>query len=96
MEQKNAPKRQRSCISCARKDSKQRLYRVVRTPEGEVVFDATGRRAGRGAYVCSPACFEKACKQGKLARNLKCSIDANTYQRVRAELSSNISESSQE
>ena len=92
--QKQAPKRQRSCIGCATKDNKMVLYRVVRTPDGSVVFDKTGRQAGRGAYVCSVACLEKANKQGKLARGLKCSIEASAYQNVHDELRQYIAESS--
>ena len=95
-ENKQAPKRQRSCIGCAEKESKQKLYRIVRTVEGDIAFDASGRKAGRGAYVCSVACFEKARKQGKLARSLKCSIEASLYDSVHDELSRFIAESSQE
>ncbi|MDR3848973.1 YlxR family protein, partial [Eggerthella sp.] len=50
-------KRQRSCIACGKQAGKAELYRVVRTPAGSVAFDGTGRAPGRGAYVCSEACF---------------------------------------
>lgn len=96
VEQASAPKRQRSCICCAQKSPKQQLYRIVRTPEGRITFDKTGRLAGRGAYVCSLECFEKAVKQGRLARSLKCSIEADSYQNVRDELSAHLAESSPE
>ena len=96
VEQASAPKRQRSCIGCAQKNPKQQLYRIVRTPEGRIAFDKTGRLAGRGAYVCSLECFDKAVKQGRLARSLKCSIEADSYQNVRDELSAHLAESSPE
>ncbi len=85
-EQKQTTKYQRSCIECAVKDSKRELYRIVRTPEGGIAFDPTGRRPGRGAYVCSVACLEKAQKRGKLARGLKCSFETADYQNVHDEL----------
>ena len=84
VEQASAPKRQRSCIGCAQKNPKQQLYRIVRTPEGRI------------AYVCSLECFEKTVKQGRLARSLKCSIEADSYQNVRDELSAHLAESSPE
>lgn len=77
--------RKRSCIVCGTKDDKRRLYRVVRTADGNVCFDGTGRLSGRGAYVCSPECFEKACKQGKIARGLKCKVEAPQYETIRNE-----------
>lgn len=92
-EQTSAPKRQRSCIGCAVKDSKQKLYRIVRTADGAIDLDLTGRRAGRGAYVCSLPCLEKAYKQGKLSRSLKCSVEANLYQCVHDKLSAHVAES---
>ena len=92
--QKEAPKRQRTCIGCANKDNKMTLYRGVRTPDGSIAFDEGGRRPGRGAYVCSVACLEKANKHGKLARSLKCSIEASAYQNVHDELQRHIAESS--
>ena len=53
-------KRQRSCIACGKLAGKAELHRVVRTPSGSVAFDDTGRAPGRGAYVCSEACFAAA------------------------------------
>lgn len=95
-EQQSAPKRLRSCIACGQKSTKQRLYRVVRSSSDSAAFDATGRRAGRGAYVCSLECFDNAVKRGKFARSLKCSLDASSYQRIRDEFSAHLAENSQE
>ncbi len=65
-------KPQRTCIACRQMQDKQQLNRVVRTPEGEIVLDDTGRRNGRGAYLCKkPECLKKAFKSRALERALK-------------------------
>ena len=52
---------QRMCVGCREKRDKKDLLRVVRTPEGQLVLDATGKKSGRGAYVCRDAqCLKKA------------------------------------
>lgn len=62
---------QRSCVACRQVRPKGDLLRVVRTPEGEVGVDPTGKAAGRGAYVCrDERCAQQAVKQRKLARAL--------------------------
>jgi predicted RNA-binding protein YlxR (DUF448 family) len=71
------PKRvpQRTCIACRRTDAKRGLMRLVRGVDGHVVLDPTGKRAGRGAYLChDPACWELALKRRGLERALR--IDA--------------------
>ena len=78
-----APKRrrvpQRTCVGCRQVQGKRELVRVVRTPEGEVVVDPTGRRNGRGAYVhASRECFELALRRGGLERGLKASLSPET------------------
>lgn len=62
-------------MGCGQRSDKVTLMRIMRTPEGAVAFDATGRKAGRGAYVCSLECFEKALAGRKLQRALKCGIE---------------------
>ena len=79
-------KRARTCIGCGKQSDKVTLLRIVRSPEGEVSFDKSGRAAGRGAYVCSIECFDKARKQRKLQRALKVSVEENVADRVRSEL----------
>ena len=70
---------QRMCIACREHDTKRGLHRIVRTPEGVVEPDATGRRNGRGAYLCGQAaCWEKALASGLLARALNVEIDKDT------------------
>ena len=75
----------RTCIGCGTQSSKTTLYRVVRQPSGSIAFDATGRMNGRGAYVCSRECFQKA-SQGKLQRALKCAVSTEETARIAEEL----------
>ncbi len=87
----NAPgttglKRQRSCIVCGAKNDKVSFYRFVRDGDGNVHFDPTGRKPGRGAYVCSAACLEKAASAGKLERALRTKMDREEYRRLADEL----------
>jgi uncharacterized protein len=67
---------QRTCIACRQTGAKRELVRVVRTPDGSVTIDPTGKLSGRGAYLCtSPACWQSALKhRGSLARALKVDI----------------------
>lgn len=58
---------QRTCIACRQKRDKRRLTRIVRTPDVGVIVDLTGKRNGRGAYVCDqPACWERILNQHSL------------------------------
>lgn len=67
---------QRTCVACRRKTDKRRLTRIVRTPDG-VVVDVTGKRTGRGAYLCDrPGCWDKALQSNLLDRALKSAISA--------------------
>ena len=62
----------RMCVACREMKPKKELIRVVRTPEGEIVADETGRKNGRGAYLCrAEACFNKAIKTRALERALE-------------------------
>jgi uncharacterized protein len=72
------------CVACRGHDAKRGLYRIVRTPEGQVEPDPTGRRNGRGAYLCGrEACWEKALATGLLARALNVEIDSETVETLR-------------
>lgn len=63
---------QRQCVGCRTKRDKRDLLRIVKTPEGEIVLDATGKRSGRGVYVCpDPECLRKARKSRGLERALE-------------------------
>ena len=58
---------QRTCVACRRQYDKRRLTRIVRTPDSGVVIDPTGKRSGRGAYLCDQsACWEKAIRRADI------------------------------
>lgn len=77
----------RQCAACRRHAPKPELARVVRTPEGQVVYDPRGKAAGRGAYICKTvACLEKAVKTRALARALETAIDADIYETLRQQM----------
>lgn len=79
----------RKCTGCQEMKSKREMLRVLRTPEGEIVVDATGRKNGRGAYLChSMECLEKARKNKGLERSLKCAIPDETYESLKKEIES--------
>jgi predicted RNA-binding protein YlxR (DUF448 family) len=76
---------QRTCIACRSTEAKRGLVRVVRTPEGRVVLDATGKKNGRGAYVHeSRACWDEALKKERLARALKVTVPADDLTQLKA------------
>lgn len=77
----------RSCCGCKEKKPKRELVRIVRSPEGEVSFDITGRKAGRGVYICKdPACLLKAKKSRALSRALECEIPDEVYEKLEGEM----------
>ncbi len=78
---------QRSCIGCGLKKDKSDLLRIVRSPEGEFSLDPSGRKNGRGAYICmNSACLEKAEKRKALQRSFKAEVDESVYRQLREEL----------
>ncbi len=77
----------RKCVGCQEMKSKKELLRILRTEDGQVLLDATGRKNGRGAYLCySAACFERAVKSKALERALKTAISAETYADLKKEI----------
>ena len=80
----------RSCCGCKEKKPKRELVRVVREPSGEVSFDITGRKAGRGVYICpEKSCLSKAIKSKALSRALECEIPDEVYARLEGEIGKN-------
>jgi predicted RNA-binding protein YlxR (DUF448 family) len=78
---------QRTCIGCRSVRGKKELIRIVRTPEGQVVLDVTGKKAGRGTYICpSVECMEKALKGEILAKTLETSIPPEVKETLRDEV----------
>ena len=73
----------RQCLGCREMKPKKELVRVVKSPEGEVSLDLTGRKPGRGAYVCPRVdCLRLARKARRLEKAFSCPIPAEGYDRM--------------
>ena len=82
---KKVPMRQ--CVGCQEMKSKKEMFRILKTAEDEIVLDATGRKNGRGAYLCfSKECLLKARKNKGLERSLKMAIPPAVYDSLEKEL----------
>ncbi len=82
--QKKIPMRQ--CVGCREMKPKKELCRVVRSPEGAVHLDGTGRSPGRGAYLCrDEACLQRAIKSRALSRAFGTEIPAEVYETLKKE-----------
>lgn len=78
---------QRQCIGCGEMKNKKEMFRILKTPEGEFVLDATGRKNGRGAYLCpSMDCLKKAIKTKGLERSFKMAIPTEVYEALEKEM----------
>ena len=78
----------RQCVGCAKMKSKKDLIRIIKTPEEEVILDATGRKNGRGAYICaSMECLALARQRKGLERSLKIAIPTEVYESLEQEMS---------
>ena len=76
----------RQCIGCGQMKGKKEMMRILRTTEGEIVLDMTGKKNGRGAYLCrSSDCLKKARKSKGLARSFKMSIPNEVYDQLEKE-----------
>ena len=85
MSMKKIPLRQ--CIGCGEMKSKKEMIRVIKTAEDEILLDATGRKNGRGAYLCpSMECFRKAVKGKGLERSFKMAIPKEVYETLEKEM----------
>ena len=96
MKQRKMPLRK--CTGCGEMKEKRELIRVVKAPDvkdeagnviksGEISLDLTGRKPGRGAYVCKNlSCFEKARKTRRFERSLSCKIPDEVYEQMQSEL----------
>lgn len=78
---------ERKCLGCMESFPKSTLVRLVRSPEGEISLDLTGKKSGRGAYICkSSACFKKAVKAKRFERAFECEIPSEIFECIEAEL----------
>ena len=85
MSTKKVPQRQ--CIGCGKMKSKKEMIRILKTPEGEFTLDATGRKNGRGAYLCpSEECFRNAVKGKGKERSFKMAIPNEVYETLEMEM----------
>ena len=86
MTNKKVPMRQ--CVGCAQMKSKKELLRIIKTPEGDIVLDVTGKKNGRGAYICaSMECMKTARQRKGLERSLKVAIPMEIYDNLEMEMS---------
>ena len=78
---------QRKCIGCNESKPKKELIRIVKTPEGEMLVDDTGRANGRGAYICNDTeCLQKAIKTKGLNRAFKMNVDTDVLIKLSEEM----------
>lgn len=78
----------RKCLGCMESFPKKELVRVVRTPDGEVCIDLTGKKSGRGAYICkSETCFKKAVKSKRIQSNLEITLTDELTEALAKEIS---------
>ena len=77
----------RMCTGCGEMFDKRTLVRVVKSPDGEVSLDLTGKKSGRGAYVCkNPECLKKARKKKAFERAFQVQIDEDVYNKMEEEM----------
>lgn len=75
---------ERKCIGCGESKPKKDLLRIVKDKEGVISIDLTGKRDGRGAYICSnEQCLDKAVKSNRLAKSFEIEIDKKIYEDLR-------------
>lgn len=94
MQEKNTAKKkklpERKCLGCSESKPKSELARVVRAPDGSVSLDLTGRKSGRGAYVCKDVeCLKKCRKAKRIERSLEVEIPDDVWDALEKELAGN-------
>jgi len=76
----------RTCVGCQGKKPKRELLRIIRTPQGMIEIDVTGKKSGRGAYLCyNIACFQEAIKKKRLGKALKVELSTEIIRTLEAE-----------
>ncbi len=77
----------RQCVGCQEMKNKKEMIRIIRTNEQEFLLDTTGKKNGRGAYLCpDPECFEKAVKNKGLERSFRQAIPKEVYEMLKKEM----------
>lgn len=78
---------QRQCIGCGEMKNKREMIRVIKTNEEQIFMDTTGKKNGRGAYIClNLSCLNKAIKNKGLERSLKMPIPSEVYEQLKKEM----------
>ena len=78
----------RMCVGCGEMKPKKELIRIVKSKEGEISLDLTGKKSGRGAYICGNLkCFQKARKSRRIEKSFSCRISDDIYDEMESELS---------
>lgn len=78
----------RMCIGCREMKPKKELKRIVRTTERDIIVDPTGKKSGRGAYVCpNPNCVDNAIKAEELSRALATKVSSQTALKIKEDIS---------
>lgn len=78
---------ERMCVGCMEMKPKKELIRIVKNKEDEISLDTTGKRPGRGAYICrSTSCLESAFKTKRLEKNLSHKLDEEIYRKLKEEI----------
>ena len=86
MKQKKIPMRR--CTGCNEQKPKNELIRIVKSPENEISLDLTGKKSGRGAYICNNAeCLKKARKSKRIDRTFEMTIPDEVYKQMEEEIS---------
>jgi predicted RNA-binding protein YlxR (DUF448 family) len=77
----------RTCIGCREIKPKKELIRILKSPEGDISIDFTGKKNGRGAYICSNGeCFDKAVKSKRLSKEFDMQISNEVYEKLKDEI----------
>ena len=77
----------RQCVGCQEMKSKKDMIRIIRTEDQEFILDSTGKKNGRGAYICpDPECLKKAVKNKGLERSFKQAIPSEVYETLEKEM----------
>ncbi len=78
----------RMCIGCGENKPKKELIRIVKSPDGEISLDTTGKKSGRGAYLCqNQTCLNQAMKSHRLEKSFSCRISQEVYEVMKDALS---------
>lgn len=79
---------QRMCLGCRQMKPKREMTRIVRTVEGKIEIDPTGKKSGRGTYICKDSqCLDSALKEERLKKALNCEVTKDVVEKLREDLS---------